>query len=76
MIGEIETIENNTTCEAPPYKLMLSRLSEIKEDIEKQRDIIKQYQDKYGSDDNDSVRENQYADIVQNPERLYYIKSE
>ena len=76
VIGEIETIENNTTCEAPPYKLMLSRLSEIKEAIAKQRDIIKQYQDKYGSDDNDSVRENQYADIVQNPERLYYIKSE
>ena len=76
VIGEIETIENNTTCEAPPYRLMLSRLSEIKEAIAKQRDIIKQYQDKYGSDDNDSVRENQYADIVQNPERLYYIKSE
>ena len=76
VISEIETIENNTTCEAPPYKLMLSRLSEIKEAIARQRDVITSYQDKYGSDDNDSIREKQYADIVQNPECLYSIKSE
>lgn len=76
VISEIETIENNTTCEAPPYKLMLSNLAELKEGIVEQKEIIKHYQNKYGSDDNDSVREKQYADIVQNPERLYYIKSE
>ena len=55
---------------------MLSRLSEIKEAIARQRDVITSYQDKYGSDDNDSIREKQYADIVQNPECLYSIKSE
>lgn len=76
VISEIETIENNITCEAPPYKLMLSRLSEIKEAIARQRDVITSYQDKYGSDDNDSIREKQYADIVQNPECLHSIKSE
>lgn len=74
--SEIETIEGNTTCDAPPYKLMLSRLSEIKEAIARQRVVIKQYQDKYGSDDNDSVREKQYADIVQNPECIYSIEGE
>ena len=53
---------------------MLSRLSEIKEAIARQRDVITSYQDKYGSDDNDNKRKKQYMEIVENPEYLYSFK--
>ena len=39
----------------------------------RQKAIIEQYQTKYGSDDNDTIRRQTYIDIVQRPETLYSI---
>lgn len=39
-----------------------------------QYEIIKQYQNKYGSDDNDDIRESNYQKIIDNPELLYSIR--
>lgn len=38
-----------------------------------QYEIIKKYQNKYGSDDNDDIRESNYQKIIDNPELLYSI---
>lgn len=43
----------------------------LKDAIARQKAIIEQYQSRYGSDDNDSVRRQTYINIVQNPETLY-----
>lgn len=43
----------------------------LKDAVKKQKAIIEQYQARYGSDDNDTLRRQIYIDIVQNPATLY-----
>ena len=43
----------------------------IKLAIENQKNAIQEYRDKYGSDDRDIVRRQEYIDIVNNPELIY-----
>lgn len=50
---------------------ILAQLEVIETTASEQLNIIKEYQQKYGSDDNDNIREKQYQNTVNNPETLY-----
>lgn len=54
-------------------KEVLDRLKDIEDSIVEQNDVIKSYQAKYGSDDNDNYRESTYQNIINNPEVLYQV---
>lgn len=52
-------------------QLVFDNMSILKQAIVKQKDIIKQYQNTYGSDDDDLKRKNNYENIIKCPEMLY-----
>lgn len=52
-------------------QLVNDNMSILKQAIAKQKDIIQQYQNKYGSDDEDIKRKSNYENIIKYPEMLY-----
>lgn len=50
---------------------VLNQLVAIENAANEQIKIINEYQQKFGSDDNDDIREKQYQNTVNNPETLY-----
>ncbi len=78
--NEIRQFFNSMNKDIIDIKNEYQDCSEIKENINiieraalNQYEIIKKYQNKYGSDDNDNTREHNYQNIIDNPEILYSI---
>ena len=65
-INNIESINNMP-------QLVIDNMNVLKQAIEKQKCIIEQYQNKYGSDDEDLQRKNNYENIIKYPEMLYSV---
>ncbi len=77
----IENFLNKIFNELAKYKDILKEdmvamnyLYTIETAIAKQAIIIREYQSRFGSDDNDNKRKKQYMEIVENPEYLYSFK--
>lgn len=67
VLAKIERIENFKNMP----NMVIGNMKILKQGIIKQKELIAQYQEKYGSDDNDSIRMKNYIAIVTNPELLY-----
>lgn len=52
---------------------MKSKIIDLENIICKQKNVIKEFQNKYGSDDKDEEQKKEYERIINNPKILYSV---